>query len=139
MDSKEIMEMEVGPEFDALVAVHIMKWKPVSYPGNLIYWDEGEQGPIPGGKFCPRFSDSFKPSTNAEYDYEVLLHLRGTYNGPGTFTRDFHQALENIWSLRWNSVKYFAAWVGFMLYQPGDYSRAALLATLEAESPKAGG
>ncbi len=60
---------------DREIAEEVMKWKPVQYPGG-VYWDEGEQGPIPGGKMSPRFSGSFKPSTDWAAAGEVLEKLK---------------------------------------------------------------
>ncbi len=58
-----------GPELNDLVAEKVMGWKPVLYPGGTIYWDEG-------GKFAPRFSGSFRPSTDWAHAGEVLEKMR---------------------------------------------------------------
>lgn len=74
MTRQEIDGLEVGVLMDSCVAEEVMRWEKVQYPGG-IYWDEGKQGPIPGGKFSPRFSGSFKPSTDISAAWEVLSLL----------------------------------------------------------------
>ena len=125
-------EVQAGPELlelNARVAEKVMGWKPVQYPGG-IYWDEGEQGPIPGGKFSPRFSGSFKPSTDPAADYGVLKVAR---EWPVTRRQAFCKALLDIWHERRAEAGYPS--LGGILYEPGDYSRAALKAVEAPHKP----
>ena len=125
--------MGAGAEMDALVAERVMGWKRCdesyecggSVAARFVYRD-GDGVFICCTSWMPKFSSD--PSA----DYEVLKHVRDGWGGKGAiYGEPFCNILAGIWRRRWEErypeeTDSDGAFWG--MYQPGDYSRAALLA-----------
>ena len=117
---------QAGPELDARVAMEVMGWSYQTFPDgpcpHVKHWYA--TSPCPENARheswrakCPRFS------TDPAADYEVLKVVRRWPDDRHPF---FAKALERIWMDR---CQHDSLPLWSMLYEPGDYSRAALKAT----------
>lgn len=121
MSSEEIerMRRDEPEKFSALVAEHVHEWE------HLRQRRAGEWAGLPADVDAvtpvPDFSEPY-------HDYTTLVKARETWNR-GQDVAGFRARLQRIWSKRsgCNSVDFsFNAF----LYEPGDYSAAALAVAL---------
>lgn len=132
-------------ELDAKVAERIFGWHifRVGYEGTddetpeqRKYEAEFQKGSfgvvgwyafIPEGKEVVRWDDGsrqyYRFTTDASWDYEVLKHALETWAGEQWAA--FKEALDGILGER-SGIHH--EWSNVIFYQPGDYSKAALLA-----------
>ena len=102
--------------FDVRVAVEIMGW------GD----SDGLLPPVytkPNGKEANYFEIP-EFSSNASADVTVLREVRENWEDKDM--EDFHFAVTRIWQRRWqeNHLENIFNWA--FMYEPGDYSRAAI-------------
>lgn len=90
-----------------------------------LYWRRGPRDFVEFGEFCP--------PTDPAADYEVLVHVRGTWDEPDKAC--FAECLQRIFLARDPEPCLPREHIGFEemieFLQPGDYSRAALMAAQE--------
>lgn len=102
-------------EIDAKVAEKVMGWREiVPFDGPWGVPNDGHDSNLRAP--VPRYT------TDASADCEVLKHVRETWEP--TAIDKFEKALWVAWQIR----LVVSNLAGFMAYQPGDYSRAALKA-----------
>ncbi len=125
LDRETILNMEAGPEFDALVA-EMMGWSIEHHDGKPPHFHRTSE------KSHWVWLADWSPSTDPATDYEVLVFVRENWE---TKQQDmFRMSIDDIWNERMDFSISFV--IGGYYYQPGDYSRAALLTTLEAKGTK---
>lgn len=112
-------------ELDAKVADKVMGWKvhgrPFPGPGHWVTDKNGAFiGNIDGGEVNEKH---WRPSVDAAADYEVLKRVRETWTDEQQ--DNFEVALEDIMIAK--ESNYPNTW-HVILYEPGDWSRAALKA-----------
>lgn len=119
------IKLQPGPELDGLVAEEVRGWTRAPGYGGTLYWDEGEQGPIPGGKFAPRFGGSFRPSTDMAAAWEVHQNMQERLF---SVRQRYYRAIQEAVRKRLKMLDR-PAWPDvFGLLTPGDICLAALAA-----------
>ena len=119
---QQISEM-TNEERNRAVAEEVMGWEQrdfVSDSTKHFFQSDPNDWIIYGGR-------RWSPSTSPTDDYAVLVHVRENWDE--CKARLFFRELERIWQIRWCDMpqdELKAGWVSFLLYQPGDYARAAL-------------
>ena len=115
-------ELQAGDELNACVAEKVMGWH--VHHRNTVHWTDSD-------KFEYRVRGivgEWSPSTDPAADYEVLKVVREWRGGK---RRAFGDALWAIWQTRW--VNAACPSTAAILYQPGDYSRAAMKAVAKTD------
>ena len=146
---EQIFKMEAGPKFNALIATEVMGWeaKHDSYrcdgtrfircgacgrSGHGNCYGNG-QGAIQitcgGDRSC--CDDAMMPeySTDPSADYEVLVFVRENWEEAKRLS--FGLQLSSILDDRWGANDFGDVETAGYYYQPGDYSRAALAASIK--------
>lgn len=137
----EVLKL-VGCELDAAVAERVMGWLVVvSDDGEDWYERQVTRWPCliqhrEGGQWLSRHDrvgmsghdENWSPSSDSAADYAVLKHVRETWDGARVAR--FERAIESILGGR---DRYAGNWklLPLLLYEPGDYSLAALLSLTE--------
>ena len=133
---EQILKMEAGPELNALIATEVMGWKHVSAG---YYWAKSR---VPGGLAKRKaIVTDWSPSTDPSADYEVLVFVRENWDSQKfqAFQRCLLRVLYKHTHMGMTESEVIPdsdPWDGFWFtgfYQPGDYSRSALLTTLPAK------
>lgn len=117
MTEATILALEAGSKFNGLVATEVVGWT----RNEKGFWFK------PGKRHSWRW-DAIDPppySTDPSADYEVLVLVRENW---GAEVGTFSAILSRLWFDRGDYPSDSPT-----QYQPGDYSRAALLSTLEAK------
>ena len=99
-------------ELDALVAKEVMGWE---WHEKFMCWYPPGIGATLAESRSPR---EWHPTSNVFNDYEVLVRVRETWDERKL--TEFARALDGGW------CKGYCIPFGYVRYQPGDYSRAAL-------------
>ncbi len=115
-------------QIDVAAAVDVMGWSvrhafapPAPTPEfemfdvGIVVWRCAEQ-------LVP---EAWSPSTNPAHDYEVLVYVREHWGGEDTCL--VREALTLSWERRWAERGGKLA-CGSIMYEPGDYARAAIAA-----------
>ena len=144
---EQILKMEAGPELDALVAERVMGWGWVQFTrynnhfqsrkGRFLTSDpkwycsahEAKRSKISFVLHpCPYWQlVSF--SSDIAADYEVLVFVRENWDKGKRLTFGFQ--LSTLFDDRWTIDDFGDIETAGYYYQPGDYSRAALAASIK--------
>ena len=140
LNPAQVLRMEAGPKFNALVAERVMGWKRgqrgnwiVSVPPNHEWLsDDGGWEPTTKEVTFPLEDLHIPPySTDPAADYEVLVFVRENWEEAKRLS--FGLQLSSILDDRWGANDFGDVETAGYYYQPGDYSRGALLTTLLAK------
>lgn len=115
-------------ERDAWIAEHVMRWDrdpDDKHPGSNVSWfipDREHRGEGTGTTVIATTAPPF--SSHAEFDYHVLKRVREAWGGKRLWNFAVH--FHTITGLRARTAEQQA--VFSVMYEPGDWSRAAFLA-----------